>query len=123
MKGRGLCNVSVILAVGLPIKWIGEQGESFRKYLLKNKEVTFRYNDTRYHVKIEDVEVYAQGFAADIGNGTRNINFAKLDQNKVRFIEDIHANAKGHEYLSNYLMRSDTEPYPPIFHKWGMNGV
>ena len=115
MKGRGLCNVSVILAVGLPIKWIGEQGESFRKYLLKNKEVTFRYNDTRYHVKIEDVEVYAQGFAADIGNGTRNINFAKLDQNKVRFIEDIHANAKGHEYLSNYLMRSDTEPYPPQF--------
>ena len=28
-------------------------------------------------------------------------HFAKLDQNKVRFIEDIHANAKGYEYLSN----------------------
>lgn len=64
LKGRGLCNASVILAVGLPIKWLGEQGEGFRKYLLRNKEVSFRCNDTRYHVKIEDVEVYAQGFAA-----------------------------------------------------------
>ena len=64
LKGRGLCNASVILAVGLPIKWLGEQGEAFRKYLLRNKEVTFRCNDTRFHVKIEGVEVYAQGFAA-----------------------------------------------------------
>ena len=223
LKGRGLCNASVILAAGLPIKWLGEQGEAFRKYLLRNKEVTFRCNDTRYHVKIEDVEVYAQGFAAvaadlsnyrgfnivaDIGNGTMNVifiidgkpdssryyterfgveccviemrseltnkvhtvvddcivkkvlkdgtadigekylkaigecagdytdkimrklreygyneelaklhflgggamlmkHFAKLDQSKVRFIEDIHANAKGYEYLSNQrLLRS-----------------
>ena len=90
LKGRGLCNASVILAVGLPIKWLGEQGEGFRKYLLRNREVTFRCNDTRYHVKIEDVEVYAQGFAAiaenlrdyqgfnivvDIGNGTMNVIF------------------------------------------------
>ena len=223
LKGRGVCNASVILAAGLPIKWLGEQGEAFRKYLLKNKEVVFRCNDTRYHVKIEDVEVYAQGFAAvaadlssyrgfnivaDIGNGTMNVifiidgkpdssryyterfgveccviemrseltnkvhtvvddcivkkvlkdgtadigekylkaiaecasdytdkimrklreygyneelaklhflgggamlmkHFAKLDQSKVRFIEDIHANAKGYEYLSNQrLLRS-----------------
>ncbi len=166
--------------------------------------MTFRCNDTRYHVKIEDVEVYAQGFniVADIGNGTMNVifivdekpdssryyterfgveccviemrseltnkvhtvvddcivkkvlkdgtadigekypkaiaecasdytdkimrklreygyneelsklhflgggamlmkHFAKLNQDKVHFIEDIHANAKGYEYLSN----------------------
>ena len=90
MKVRGLCNASVILAAGLPIKWLGEQGEAFRKYLLRNKEVTFRCNDTRYHVKIEDVEVYVQGFAAiaenlkdyqgfnivvDTGNGTMNVIF------------------------------------------------
>lgn len=49
LKGRGLCNASVILAAGLLIKWLGGQGEAFRKYLLKNKEVTFRCNDTRYH--------------------------------------------------------------------------
>ena len=217
LRERGLCYASVILAVGLPIKWLGEQAESFKKYLLKNKEVTFRCNDTRYHVKIEDVEVYAQGFAAvaadlpsyqgfnivaDIGNGNMNVifivdgkpdssryyterfgveccviemrseltnkvhtvvddcivkkvlkdgtadigekylkaiaecatdytdkimrklreygyneelaklhflgggamlmkHFAKLDHSKVHFIEDIHANAKGYEYLSN----------------------
>ena len=192
-------------------------GEAFWIYLLQNREVTFRCNDTRYHVKIEDVEVYAQGFAAvaadlpsyqgfnivaDIGNGTMNVifivdgkpdssryyterfgveccviemrseltnkvhtvvddcivkkvlkdgtadigekylkaiaecasdytdkimrklreygyneelaklhflgggamlmkHFAKLDHSKVHFIEDIHANAKGYEYLSN----------------------
>ena len=28
-------------------------------------------------------------------------HFAKLDHSKVHFIEDIHANAKGYEYLSN----------------------
>lgn len=35
LKGKGLCNASVILAVGLP----GEQGESFQKYLLRNKQL------------------------------------------------------------------------------------
>ena len=70
------------------VAWGAEQDETFRKYLLRNKEVTFRCNDTRYHVKIEDVEIYAQGFAAvtadlssyqgfniiaDIGNGTMNV--------------------------------------------------
>ena len=55
LKGRGLCNASVILTVALPIKWLGEQGEGSRKYLLRNKEVTFRCNDTRYLVKIEDM--------------------------------------------------------------------
>lgn len=28
-------------------------------------------------------------------------HFAKLDQNKVHFIKDIRADAKGYEYLSN----------------------
>ena len=52
--------------------------------------MTFRCNDTRFHVRIEGVEVYAQGFAAvaadfsnyqgfnivaDIGNGTMNVIF------------------------------------------------
>ncbi len=46
LKGRGLCSAFVILAMGLPVKWLGEQGESFRKYLLKNKEMTF-YSEPR----------------------------------------------------------------------------
>ena len=32
LKGRGLCNASVILAVGLPIKWLGEQGNGWGIY-------------------------------------------------------------------------------------------
>lgn len=90
LQGRGLCNASVILAAGLPIKWLEEQAGAFRKYLMQKKEVVFKCNGTRYHVKIEDVEVYAQGFAAiaenlrdyqgfnivaDIGNGTMNVIF------------------------------------------------
>ena len=90
LQGRGLCNASVILAAGLPIKWLEEQAGAFRKYLMQKKEVVFKCNGTRYHVKIEDVEIYAQGFAAiaenlrdyqgfnivaDIGNGTMNVIF------------------------------------------------
>lgn len=90
LQGRGLCNASVILAAGLPIKWLEEQAGAFRKYLLQKKEVVFRCNGTHFHVKIEDVEVYAQGFAViaenlrdyqgfnivvDIGNGTMNVIF------------------------------------------------
>lgn len=90
LQGRGLCNASVILAAGLPIKWLEEQAGAFRRYLMQKKEVVFKCNGTRYHVKIEDVEVYAQGFAAiaenlkdyqgfnivaDIGNGTMNVIF------------------------------------------------
>lgn len=133
-------------------------GAGFRKYLLRNKEVTFRCNDTRYHVKIEDVEVYAQGFAAiaenlrdygenivvDIGEKdlkaigecateyTEKImrkireygyneelaklhflgvsamlmkHFAKLDKDKVHFIEDIKVNAKGYECSNQRRIR------------------
>ena len=90
LQGSGLCNASVILAAGLPIKWLEEQAGGFRKYLMQKKEVVFKCNGTRYHVKIEEVEVYAQGFAAiaenlrdyqgfnivvDIGNGTMNVIF------------------------------------------------
>ena len=90
LQGKGLYNASVILAAGLPIKWLEEQAGAFRKYLMQKKEVVFRYNGTHFHVKIEDVEVYAQGFAAiaenlrdyqgfnivvDIGNGTMNVIF------------------------------------------------
>ncbi len=45
-------------------------GEAFRIYLLRNREVTFRCNDIRFHVKIEGVEVYTQGFAAVAIPGT-----------------------------------------------------
>lgn len=37
-----------------------------------------------------------------LGGGAMLMNhFAKLDKDRVHFIEDINVNAKGYEYLSN----------------------
>ena len=85
---RGLGEAKVIIAAGLPLTWVKEQGEGFRAYLLQNPEVRFSFRGTAYHVEIIDAFIYPQGFAAvadhmktftgtnmlaDIGNGTMNI--------------------------------------------------
>ena len=85
---RGLVEAKVIIAAGLPLTWVKEQGEGFRAYLLQKPEVTFSFRGTAYHVEIVDALIYPQGFAAvadhmkaftgtnmlaDIGNGTMNI--------------------------------------------------
>lgn len=79
-----------VLAVGLPLTWVGEQKDSFRAYLLHNESVDFTYQDTDYHVAFAGADIYPQGFAAvaanlrafpgtnmlcDIGNGTMNIMY------------------------------------------------
>jgi len=85
---RGLVEARVIIAAGLPLTWVKEQGEGFRAYLLQKPEVEFSFRGTAYHVEIVDALIYPQGFAAvadhmktftgtnmlaDIGNGTMNI--------------------------------------------------
>ena len=90
LKYRATVNATVLLAVGLPLTWIGNQKEQFKAYLLRNREVDFKYNEIQYHIEIKGVEVYPQGFAAiaskledftglnmlaDIGNGTMNIMY------------------------------------------------
>ena len=87
---RATVNAQVLLAVGLPLTWIGKQKEQFKAYLLKNREVDFKFNDIPYHVEFKGVDMYPQGFAAvanrmeeftglnmlaDIGNGTMNIMY------------------------------------------------
>lgn len=83
-----LTEARVILAAGLPLTWVKEQGASFREYLLQNKEVDFTFRGTAYHVEFADALIFPQGFAAiadhlrtfkgtnmlgDIGNGTMNL--------------------------------------------------
>ena len=90
LRYRSTVNARVLLAVGLPLTWIGNQKEQFKAYLLRSREVDFKYDDTAYHIEIKDVEVYPQGFAAvatrledfsglnmlaDIGNGTMNVMY------------------------------------------------
>ena len=90
LNRRGLMEASVWLAVGLPLTWVGEQKESFIRYLTRVRNLEFRFNGRDYSVEIAGVEMYAQGFAAvadrlkefngvnmlcDIGNGTMNIMY------------------------------------------------
>jgi len=89
-KKKNLTNGKVILAVGLPLTWVEEQGAQFKEYLLKNKAVDFTYQDTHYHVDFIDAIVLPQGLSAivtklnrftgtnmlvDIGNGTMNVMY------------------------------------------------
>ena len=80
----------VHIAAGLPLTWVKNQRESFREYLMKNPDVTFRYKKNFYKIHISGCSIYPQGYAAvigklgemngvnmlaDIGNGTVNIMY------------------------------------------------
>lgn len=52
----------VILAAGLPYSFMGSQKDSFKAYLLKNRNICFEYEGLTYHVNLEDVYVFPQGF-------------------------------------------------------------
>lgn len=80
----------VHIAAGLPLTWVKNQRESFREYLMKNPDVTFRYKKNLYKIHIMGCSIYPQGYAAvigklgemngvnmlaDIGNGTVNIMY------------------------------------------------
>ena len=80
----------VHIAAGLPLTWVKNQRESFREYLMKNPDVTFRYKKKLYKIHIAGCSIYPQGYAAvigklgemngvnmlaDIGNGTINIMY------------------------------------------------
>lgn len=64
MKVRKRKNENVVIAAGLPIERMGKEKESFRKYLLQNKKLDFQYEGCMYHLNIEDVYIYPQGYAA-----------------------------------------------------------
>src|SRR5574344_312918 len=88
LKAENLTEANVIIAAGLPLSWVSGQKKGFTAYLAKNKEVSFNYKKVDYHITIEEVRVYPQGYAAiaefasamdgvnlvcDIGNGTMNL--------------------------------------------------
>lgn len=88
LKDEGLTEANVVIAAGLPLTWTSGQKKDFAAYLGKNKEVSFTYKKIDYHITIEDVRIYPQGYAAvaevasamkgvniiaDIGNGTMNV--------------------------------------------------
>ena len=83
-------SADVLIAAGLPLTWVSEQREEFKRYLLKNETVDFNFKGKDYHIRIVGADVYPQGFAAivnhlsdfsgvnmlcDIGNGTMNVMY------------------------------------------------
>ena len=81
---------NVYIAAGLPLTWIRTQKESFKQYLMQNKNVSFKFNDRQYNITFVGCSVYPQGYPAivehikeftgtniiaDIGNGTMNIMY------------------------------------------------
>ena len=90
LKFRGRNEAIIHIAAGVPLFWVKEQKESFREYLLREKEVDFKYSGDSYRVVIADASIHPQGYAAfinydgdtrgntvlaDIGNGTMNVAF------------------------------------------------
>lgn len=88
LQREKLTEARVIIAAGLPLTWTSGQKKDFAAYLSKNKEVCFTYQKVDYHITIEGVRIYPQGYAAiadfattmngvnmvaDIGNGTMNV--------------------------------------------------
>ena len=88
LKVENLIEAHIVIAAGLPLTWTSGQKADFKAYLSKNTEVEFIYKKTTYHIYIDDVRIYPQGYAAiaslattlkgvkliaDIGNGTMNV--------------------------------------------------
>ena len=85
-----ITEANVHLACGLPLSWVRTQRESFRRYLMRNENVKFTYNDVLYNIRIGNCSIFPQGYPAivsnlegfrgvnmlaDIGNGTMNIMY------------------------------------------------
>lgn len=92
-----IAEANVHLALGLPTTWTGRQREDYRRYMMRNPDVQFVFNDILYRIHLTDCIVFPQGYAAlvplmdsdkryndfrqftgtvmmaDIGNGTMNI--------------------------------------------------
>ena len=92
-----ITEANVHLALGLPTTWTGRQREDYRRYMMRNPDLRFTFNDVLYSIHLTDCIVFPQGYAAlvplmdndkrfnefrqftgtvmmaDIGNGTMNI--------------------------------------------------
>ena len=64
LKDAELTEANIVLAAGLPLTWTSGQKKEFAAYLGKNKEVDFNYKKVDYHITIDDVRIYPQGYAA-----------------------------------------------------------
>ena len=102
---RKQTSARVHLAAGLPLTWVSEQKDDFKKYLLQKDHVDFNFRGVEYHVDFTGADIFPQGFAAiadrlrdfrgvnmlaDIGNGTMNVMYIndRRPQEKKCFTEN-----------------------------------
>ena len=68
LEARGMKNAvntaRVHLAVGLPLKWVQTQRETFRQYLMKNRMVEVRYKSRLYRLEFVGCTVMPQCYSA-----------------------------------------------------------
>jgi plasmid segregation protein ParM len=90
LNTRKNTSAKVHVAAGLPLTWVSEQKDKFKKYLLQNDNADFSFRGVDYHIEFVGADVFPQGFAAiadrlgdfkgvnmlcDIGNGTMNVMY------------------------------------------------
>ena len=90
LSRENITEADVHISAGLPLAWVREQRESFRRYLLKHEYSEFDFRDKHYKVHIVGCSVYPQGYTAvidrlhemngvnliaDIGNCTMNVMY------------------------------------------------
>lgn len=64
LEKRKKRSATVFLAVGLPLTRFGAEKQAFIDYLSRKKELSFRYNQIQYHIRIAKVAVFPQCYAA-----------------------------------------------------------
>ena len=94
LEARGMTDsvnrARIHLAVGLPLKWVQAQRDTFRDYMMKERIVKVGYKDRTYEMEFTGCTVMPQCYSAvaenlkdfkgmnllvDIGNGTMNLMY------------------------------------------------
>ena len=66
MKSRKKKDVHVVIAAGLPASRYGDEKKDFQKYLTRNNEVIFNYEQEKFHIWIDKAFIYPQCYPAVI---------------------------------------------------------
>lgn len=64
LRQRGKREANIYLAAGLPISRFSDEKKEFIEYLSKNKEISYRFEDDFFHIRIMHVAVFPQCYAA-----------------------------------------------------------
>lgn len=70
LRQRGKREANIYLAAGLPISRFSDEKKEFIDYLSKNKEISYRFEDDFFNIRIMHVAVFPQCYAAVVSRIT-----------------------------------------------------